>query len=133
LPADLKTTRVPRINREQNLKSVFNIISIQGGPIHMRKRSLTKQVGVLFTDEAYDKLVRITDIQEIPISKFIRQIVEANLNSADNQTDGSARVGSSTTRKLPGSCVRRAGAVGRASASGSAQPIATTILGFTPT
>jgi hypothetical protein len=85
LPADLKTTRVPRINREQNLKSVFNIISIQGGPIHMRKRSLTKQVGVILNDESHDKLIQITNIQEIPISKFIRQIVEEKIYKIDNQ------------------------------------------------
>ena len=55
----------------------------------MRKRSLTRQVGVLFSEESHDKLIRITDIQEIPVSKFIRQIVEEKLNEIDNQEENS--------------------------------------------
>ena len=51
----------------------------------MRKKSLTKQVGVILNDESHDKLIQITDTQEIPISKFIRQIVEEKLDSIDNQ------------------------------------------------
>ena len=53
----------------------------------MRKRSLIRQIGVLFTEDEYDKLIRITDMQEIPISKFIREIVETKLNSIDNEED----------------------------------------------
>ena len=53
----------------------------------MRKRSLTRQVGVLFTEDAYDKLIRITDIQEVPVSKFIRQIVDEKINEIDNEED----------------------------------------------
>ena len=53
----------------------------------MRKRSLTRQVGVLFSEESHDKLIRITDIQEIPISKFIRQIVEEKINEIDNEEE----------------------------------------------
>ncbi len=55
----------------------------------MRKRSLIRQVGVLFTEDAYDKLIRITDIQEIPVSKFIRQIVEEKINEIDNEEENS--------------------------------------------
>ena len=55
----------------------------------MRKRSLTRQVGVLFTQDAYDKLIRITDIQEIPISKFIRRIVEEKIYEIDNEEENS--------------------------------------------
>ena len=55
----------------------------------MRKRSLTRQVGVLFTQDAYDKLIRITDIQEIPVSKFIRQIVEEKIHEIDNDEENS--------------------------------------------
>jgi hypothetical protein len=41
----------------------------------MRKRSLTKQVGVVMTDEMYDSLIKITDQMEVPVSEFIRGIL----------------------------------------------------------
>jgi predicted DNA-binding protein len=53
----------------------------------MRKKSLTRQIGVLFTDESYDKLIRLTDVAEVPLAKFIRQIVEAHLNSTNDQEE----------------------------------------------
>lgn len=46
----------------------------------MRKKTLKKHVGVLFTDEIYSKIVEITDAKEIPLSQYIREIVEENLN-----------------------------------------------------
>ena len=55
----------------------------------MRKRSLTRQVGVIFSEESHNKLIRITDDEEMPISKFIREIVEAKLNSIDNEEENS--------------------------------------------
>ena len=55
----------------------------------MRKRSLTRQVGVLFSEDAYDTLIRITDIQEIPVSKFIRQIVEEKIHEIDDEEENS--------------------------------------------
>jgi hypothetical protein len=42
----------------------------------MRKRVFKRQVGVLLTDESYDLLIKITDEKEVPISEFIRDIVE---------------------------------------------------------
>jgi hypothetical protein len=42
----------------------------------MRKKNYTKHVGVLFTDEVYKKIVEITDTKEIPLSQYIREIVE---------------------------------------------------------
>lgn len=45
----------------------------------MRKRFLIKQVGVLFSEETYQQLVKITDRLEIPISQFIREIIEKKL------------------------------------------------------
>ena len=41
----------------------------------MRKRSLTRQVGVVMTDEMYDLLIKITDQMEVPVSEFIRGIL----------------------------------------------------------
>ena len=46
----------------------------------MRKKTLTRQVGVLFTEEAYNKLTRLTDAKEVPISKYIRMIVTGYLD-----------------------------------------------------
>ena len=51
----------------------------------MRKTCFTKQVGVLFTDASYDKLIRITDAQQMTLSKFIRQLVEARLDQYNDQ------------------------------------------------
>ena len=46
----------------------------------MRKKNFTKHVGVLLSDETYDLLVKITDRREIPLSEFLREIVEEKLN-----------------------------------------------------
>jgi hypothetical protein len=51
----------------------------------MRKKSLTKQVGVLFSEEIYAELIRITDEIEISVSEFIRKIVEENINRKDRE------------------------------------------------
>ena len=53
----------------------------------MRKKSLTRQIGVLFTDESYAKLIRLTDAQETTMSEFIRQIVESKLNETHGQEE----------------------------------------------
>jgi hypothetical protein len=45
----------------------------------MRKRKLTKQIGVLLTDEACQTLINITDNLEISISEFIREMIEEKL------------------------------------------------------
>ena len=55
----------------------------------MRKKSLTKQFGVLFSEETHAKLIRITDSREMPISKFIRKLVEAYLNTINEQEETS--------------------------------------------
>jgi predicted CopG family antitoxin len=46
----------------------------------MRKKSFTRQVGVLFSEDTYDELIRITDEIEISVSEFIRRIVEEKIN-----------------------------------------------------
>jgi len=45
----------------------------------MRKKIYTKQVGVLFSEDTYAELIRITDEIEISVSEFIRDIVEKEL------------------------------------------------------
>ena len=45
----------------------------------MRKRKLTKQIGVLLTEETYQKLFSITNKLEISISELIRKMIEEKL------------------------------------------------------
>ena len=45
----------------------------------MRKRKLTKQIGVLITEETYQKLFSITNKLEISISELIRKMIEEKL------------------------------------------------------
>jgi hypothetical protein len=42
----------------------------------MRKKKFSKNVGVMFDDETYEKLVSITDKKEVTISQFIREIIQ---------------------------------------------------------
>jgi hypothetical protein len=46
----------------------------------MRKKIYTRQVGVLFSEDTYQELIRITDEIEISVSEFIRSIVEEKIN-----------------------------------------------------
>ena len=50
----------------------------------MRKRILTLQVGVLFSDDVYKKLVKLTDDKEVSLSQFIREIVEDGIITSNN-------------------------------------------------
>jgi hypothetical protein len=45
----------------------------------MRKKIFTRQVGVLFSEDTYAELIRITDEIEISVSEFIRRIVEKEI------------------------------------------------------
>ena len=46
----------------------------------MRKKRYSRNVGVMFDEEAYQKMVSITDAEEKTVSEFIRGIVQDNLN-----------------------------------------------------
>ena len=46
----------------------------------MRKKTLIRQVGVLFSEDTYEALIRITDEIEISLSEFIRRIVEEKIS-----------------------------------------------------
>jgi predicted DNA-binding protein len=46
----------------------------------MRKRVLTNQVGVVLSEEMHHRLIEITDKLEIPISTFIREIIEEKID-----------------------------------------------------
>ena len=52
----------------------------------MRKKKYTNHVGVLFDDDTYSKLVRITDKVEVSLSEYIRTVVEAKLKN-ENEED----------------------------------------------
>jgi len=51
----------------------------------MRKKILTRQVGVLFSEDTYEELIRITDEIEISVSEFIRRIVEEKINQSKKE------------------------------------------------
>ena len=46
----------------------------------MRKRNFTRYVGVMLAEESYQKLIRITDEVELPVSEFVRDIIEVELD-----------------------------------------------------
>jgi len=46
----------------------------------MRKKRLSRNVGVLLDEVTYQKLVNATDEKEITMSKFIREVVVEKLN-----------------------------------------------------
>ena len=50
----------------------------------MRKKILTRQVGVLFSDEIYKKLIQLTNAEEVSLSEFIREIVVNRLTYSNN-------------------------------------------------
>ena len=54
--------------------------------IKMRKKRYTKNVGILVSNETFDQLVKVTDIMEITMSKFIRQLIEQRLNAEGRET-----------------------------------------------
>jgi hypothetical protein len=51
----------------------------------MRKKNFTNQIGVLFDDKIYRKILRITDELEMPLSDFIRGIVQEKLNDIEKE------------------------------------------------
>jgi predicted DNA-binding protein len=46
----------------------------------MRKRVLTKQVAVVLSEETHQQIIEVTDKLEIPISQFIREIIEEKID-----------------------------------------------------
>jgi len=51
----------------------------------MRKKNFTKLVGVLFSDEVYDKIIEITNVKEITVSRFLREIVEEKIYQSEEE------------------------------------------------
>jgi len=46
----------------------------------MRKKRLSRNVGVLLDEVTYQKLVKATDEKEVTMSEFIREVVLETLN-----------------------------------------------------
>ena len=55
----------------------------------MRKKILTRQVGVLFSDEVYKQLIQLTDDKEVSLSQFIREFVEDGVITSNNTEEKS--------------------------------------------
>ena len=53
----------------------------------MRKRHLTKQVGVVVSEETFQQLVDTTDRLEISVSQFIRETIEEKIKVNDGGKD----------------------------------------------
>ena len=53
----------------------------------MRKKKYTRHVGMLLTDEIYNKIVKITDRLEISVSQFIRETIEEKIKLIEGGED----------------------------------------------
>ena len=49
----------------------------------MRKVNYTRHIGLLITEEMFQQILRITDKREIPISQYIREVLEDKLNQPE--------------------------------------------------
>jgi uncharacterized linocin/CFP29 family protein len=50
----------------------------------MRKKKFTKNVGVLLNEDVYQQLVAVTDEKEIPLSEYIRKLVEDEISKKED-------------------------------------------------
>jgi len=49
----------------------------------MRKKKFTRNVGVLLNEDVYQQLVQVTNEKEIPLSEFVRKLVEDEVNQKE--------------------------------------------------
>jgi len=52
----------------------------------MRKVNYTRHIGLVISEKTYRKLVKITNEKEIPLSQFVRDVLEDSLNQAEEET-----------------------------------------------
>jgi len=52
----------------------------------MRKVNYTRHIGLVISEKTYRKLVKITNEKEIPLSQFVRDVLEDSLNRANEET-----------------------------------------------
>ena len=72
----------------------------------MRKRNFTKQVGLILSEETYSRLIEQTNKEEMTVSNWIRQAIEAKLTfngfNKETQTKDSRKEHQNANRKLTG-------------------------------
>jgi len=49
----------------------------------MRKIKYTRHIGLLISEEMHRKIIKVTDKMEIPLSQFIRKVLEDRLNQSE--------------------------------------------------
>jgi hypothetical protein len=49
----------------------------------MRKKKMVRNVGVMFTEDVYQQLVQVTNQKEIPLSEYIRKLVEDEVSQKE--------------------------------------------------
>jgi hypothetical protein len=49
----------------------------------LKKINFTRHIGFLITEEMFQQISKITDKREIPISQYIREVLEERLNKAE--------------------------------------------------
>ena len=74
--------QIPIRNRTPN--KFTNLIHIKySEDYQLRKINFTRHVGFLMTEEMFKQILKITDKREIPISQYIREVLEDRLNQAE--------------------------------------------------
>ena len=51
----------------------------------MRKKFYTRNVGVMLTEQCYQRLVNITDKMEVTVSGYIRELIEQRLKNDEGE------------------------------------------------
>jgi len=57
----------------------------------MRKRKLTRQIGVLFPEKSYNQLVQLANYMELSVSEAVRNMVEHCLSQMEDEEDRDER------------------------------------------
>lgn len=57
----------------------------------MRKRKLTRQVGILLPEKSYNQLIQLTNEMELSVSECVRNIVERCLSQMEDEEDQDER------------------------------------------
>ena len=57
----------------------------------MRKRKLTRQIGVLFPEQSYNQLIQLTNQMELSVSECVRNMVERCLSQMEDEEDQDER------------------------------------------
>ena len=52
----------------------------------MRKVNYTRHIGLVISEKTYRKLVKISNEKEIPLSQFVRDVLEEKLDRAQEET-----------------------------------------------